>query len=104
MKSLAALKREAVNYRWSLVETNSRFYANGIPDFYLNRKVAKVQSDRIAFETIKNNEVLLSWATLPKAKQVSIVQDDSTDDAYFVTLTDDAGTFLKYHLLNTANT
>ena len=100
MNTLTALKREAINFKWSLVATNSRWFNNGIPDFLsMYRKVLKVQSDRIAFETIKNGVISESWAILPKAKQVDIVKDNSIDDAYFVTFVDDANTFLKYHLI-----
>lgn len=100
MNTLAALKREAINFKWSLVATNSRWFSNGIPEFLsIYRKVLKVQSDRIAFETIKNGVISESWAILPKAKQVDIVKDNSIDDAYFVTFVDDANTFLKYHLI-----
>jgi hypothetical protein len=33
MNTLTALKREAINFKWSLVATNSRWFNNGIPEF-----------------------------------------------------------------------
>ena len=101
MKTLAALKREATNFKWSMIGTNSFFFSDGIPDFLKTyRKVTKVQADRIAFETVKDGQVSESWATLPKAKQVEIVEDSIfSPQSYFVKFTQDNGTFIQYHLL-----
>jgi hypothetical protein len=97
MKTLAALKRQAKDFKWSMTETNSFFFRGGIPDFLkAYRKVTKVQADRLAFETNKNGEKAESWVTFPKAKQVAIEQ---SNDAYIVTFTQDTGTFIKYHLV-----
>lgn len=100
MKTLAALKREAKNFKWSMFRTNS-FFIPEIPDFLkAYRKVTRVQADRIAFETIKNGETSESWATFPKAKQVEIVEDSIfSPQSYFVKFTQDNGTFIQYHLL-----
>jgi hypothetical protein len=101
MKTLTALKREAKNFKWSMIHTNSFFFGNGIPDFLkAYRKVTRVQADRIAFETIKEGKASESWTTFPKAKQVEIVEDSIfSPQSYFVKFTQENGTFIQYHLL-----
>lgn len=101
MKTLAALKREAKNFKWSMIHTNSFFFGNGIPDFLkAYRKVTKVQADRIGFETISNGKIITSWTILPKAKQVEIIEDSIfSPQSYWVKFTQDDGTFIQYHLL-----
>ncbi len=97
MKTLTALKREAKKFKWSMVQTNSFFFTDGIPAFLQSyRKVTAVQSDRIAFETVKDGKTTESWATFPKAAQVEITE---SDNSYFVKFTQDTGTFIKYHLI-----
>lgn len=101
MKTLAALKREAKNFKWSMIHTNSFFFRNGIPEFLkAYRKVTRVQADSIAFETIKDGKISESWATFPKAKQVEIIEDSIfSPQSYWVKFTQDDGTFIQYHLL-----
>jgi hypothetical protein len=100
MKTLTALKREATKFKWSMFRTNS-FFLPIIPDFLkAYRKVTRVQADRIAFETVKNGEVIESWGTFPKAKQVEIVEDSIfSPQSYFVKFTQDNGTFIQYHIV-----
>ena len=97
MKTLAGLKRDAHNFKWSMIHTNS-FFISEIPDFLsAYRKVTRVQADRIAFETIKDGQVSESWATFPKANQVKINALDCND--YLVKFIQDNGTFIQYHLV-----
>lgn len=100
MKTLTALKREAKNFKWSMFRTNS-FFIQEIPEFLKTyRKVTKVQSDRIAFETVKDGKITESWASFPPSKQVEIVEDSIfSPKSYFVKFTQDNGTFIQYHLL-----
>ncbi len=100
MKTLAALKREATNFKWSMFNTNSFFFPNGIPDdLKAYRNVTRVQADRIAFETIRDGQTTESWASFPKAKQVEITEDNIFNQSYFVKFTQDSGTFFTYHLI-----
>lgn len=100
MKTLAALKREAKNFKWSMIRTNSMFFGADIPDFLKEyRNVSRVQADRIAFETLKEGKIRESWSMFPKSKQVEILEDDIFRNTYFVKLTNDSGTFIQYHLM-----
>lgn len=104
MKTLAALKREAHNFKWSMIRTNS-FFVREIPEFLkAYRKVTQVQSDRMAMETHKDGHVIDSWVTFPKAKQVEIVEDSIfSPQSYFVKFTQDNGTFVQYHIIESTN-
>jgi len=77
MKNLADLKRNANRFKWSMV-SNSWF--NQVPEF-LNqfRTVSRLQTQRIAFNTIKDGMARESWTDFPKAKNLEIVALDNGD-------------------------
>jgi hypothetical protein len=96
MQTLSALKREAHNFKWSMIDSNSSFLRD-IPDFLkAYRKVSRVQSNSIAFETLKDGKVSESWTDFPKASGVEIIADQS---GYLVKFTQESGTYIQYHLV-----
>lgn len=75
MKTLADLKRDATKYEWSLT-SNSWF--KEIPAFQkASRRVALVQSNKMAFKTIKDGKETLSWIDFPKASELFICCEET---------------------------
>ena len=88
MKTLADLKRDAVNYTWEMVY-NSWFGGALTPDkkFYgLRRTVGKVQSNSLAFNTDISKSGL-SWLDWPKAKELRI--EEKPDGVYYIKIDPD---------------
>ena len=85
MKTIADLKREAVNYTWEMV-WNSWFGGPLVPGhkFYgLRREVGKVQSNQLAF----NSPNGLSWLNWPKASETLIEPVPEMAGAYYLKIT-----------------
>lgn len=80
MKNLSQLKLNAHRFEWSMI-SNSWF--DSVPDFLANfRRVSRVQTQRLAFITIKNGESRESWTDFPKASNLIIKALENGD--YFV--------------------
>lgn len=70
MKTLADLKKTAHKYEWALV---SNSWYKQVPEFQAAyRKVSRVQSSKLALETIKDGQSMDSWIDFPKASELEI--------------------------------
>jgi hypothetical protein len=69
------------------------------PELQAYRTVGLLQTQRIAFHTIKNGQSSLSWVDFPKAKNLIMVSDCT--GGYYVTFKGDKPEDCKveYHLL-----
>jgi hypothetical protein len=70
MKNLSELKLNAHRFQWSMLQNT---WFDSVPEFLSAfRPVSRVQTQKLAFTTIKNGISTESWTDFPKAKNLSI--------------------------------
>lgn len=95
MKTLADLKRNAANYKWSLI-VNSWF--GEVPEFQqVFRKVGRVRTSDFSLLTNKDGVVKESWINWPKAKELTITQLETGN--YHVEMKFDCGSDRPVHVM-----
>jgi hypothetical protein len=73
MKTLADLKKHAHIYEWAL--THNSWYKS-VPNFQSAwRSVARVLSNKLALNTIKDGLTIEGWIYFPKASELTISHD-----------------------------
>lgn len=83
MKTLADLKREAMNYEWAMISNS--WFKEVRPELNAFRQVEGVYTKNMAFYTEKNGITSLSYIDFPKAKNLKIETGTHVDQDGWMT-------------------